>query len=148
MTPPYHSRMTAPHTLDETGLAYLVDHFYDKVRGDPLIGPVFNAAVHDWAEHKRLLTSFWCSVALGAASYRGQPMAVHRKLPSIRGEHFERWLTLWRETTRQLLGEADAARMIDYAERIGRSLRMGMGLRDGRLSRPLGISVIQLPTAP
>ena len=89
-------------TLDETRIAALVDRFYDKVRADASIGPIFNAAVHDWAEHKELLTRFWCSVALGAHSYRGNPMAVHRGQPAIRAVHFARWLELWRETTVEL----------------------------------------------
>ena len=70
--------MNTATTLDESRIANLVDRFYDKVQADPSIGPIFNAAVHDWPEHKRLLTSFWCSVALRAASYRGNPMSVHR----------------------------------------------------------------------
>jgi hemoglobin len=134
--------MNTPATLDETHIATLVDRFYDKVRADPSIGPIFNAAVHDWAEHKRLLTSFWCSVALRTASYRGNPMAVHRAQPAIRAEHFVRWLDLWRETTREVLDEASAAQMLDYAERIGRSLRMGMGLPDRLDARPFGIPVV------
>ena len=85
------------NTLNESPIARLVDHFYDKVTAEPLIGPVFNAVVHDWPEHKRLLTRFWCSVALGAASYRGNPMAVHRTLP-IRAEHFDHLLGLFRDT--------------------------------------------------
>ena len=32
--------------------------------------------------------------------------------------------------------------MLDYAERIGRSLRMGMGLPDRLDARPLGIPVV------
>ncbi|MBA2077384.1 MAG: preprotein translocase subunit TatC [Rhodanobacter sp. 68-29] len=129
-------------TLDETRIATLVDRFYDKVQADPAIGPIFNAAVHDWPEHKRLLTSFWCSVALRAASYRGNPMAVHRGQPAIRAEHFVRWLQLWRETTLEMLDADDAATMLDYAERIGRSLRMGMGLPDRLDVRPFGIPVV------
>ena len=129
-------------TLDETRVAALVDRFYDKVRADPAIGPIFNAAVHDWAEHKELLTRFWCSVALRAASYRGNPMAVHRGQPAIRTEHFVRWLELWRETTLEVLDAEDAVQMFDYAERIGRSLRMGMGLPDRLDARPLGVPVV------
>ena len=141
----YHAGMTHASSLDEAGIAKLVDCFYDKVRMDPLIGPVFDTAVRDWAAHKRLLTSFWCSVALRSPGYHGHPMAVHRSLPSIRGEHFERWLGLWRETVRELLGEPEALQMIGYAERIGRSLRMGMGLPESDRSRPLGIPVIGVP---
>ncbi|WP_426662482.1 group III truncated hemoglobin [Rhodanobacter aciditrophus] len=131
-------------TLDETRIAALVDRFYDKVRADPAIGPIFNAVVHDWPGHKRLLTSFWCSVALRAASYRGNPMAAHRAQPAIRAEHFVRWLELWRETTAEMLDADDAAQMQDYADRIGRSLRMGMGLPERLDARPLGIPMAGL----
>lgn len=130
--------------LDETRIAALVDRFYDKVSADAAIGPIFNAAVHDWAGHKALLTRFWCSVALGAQSYRGNPMAVHRGQPGIRASHFVRWLELWRETTREVLDEDDAARMQDYADRIGRSLRVGMGLPERLDTRPLGIPVVDV----
>ena len=128
-------------TLDEAAITRLVDHFYDKVRVDPLIGPVFNAAVHDWPEHKRLLTTFWCSVALGAASYRGNPMAMHRRLP-IRAENFDQWLTLWRATCAKELDEAGATRMVEYAERIGRSLKYGLGLNPD--ARGIGVPLISV----
>lgn len=127
--------------IDEHSLAVLVDRFYDRVRADPALGPIFNAAVRDWDEHKRTLVSFWSSVALGTQSYRGSPMSAHRAQP-IRGEHFDRWLMLWRETVGELFEEAPAARMTEYAERIGRSLRMGLGLSERRGARPLGIPIV------
>lgn len=133
--------MERPATLDEAHLATLVDRFYDKVRADPMLGPVFNAAVHDWDAHKRTLVSFWSSVALGTQSYRGSPMSAHRQHP-IRPEHFDHWLELWRETARETLEEAAAARMIEFAERIGRSLRMGLGLSERKGARPLGIPIV------
>ena len=130
-----------PDTLDEAHLATLIDRFYEKVRADPMLGPVFNAAVHDWEEHRRTLVSFWSSVALGTQSYRGSPMSAHRPHP-IRGEHFDHWRELWRETAREVLEEEDAGRMIDYAERIGRSLRMGLGLSGRPGARSLGIPIV------
>ena len=126
--------------LDETAIAFLVDRFYDKVRADAKLGAVFNPIVHDWPEHKRRLTSFWCSVALRAGSYRGNPMAMHRPLPIDRS-HFDRWLALWRDTVPEVLDEAGTAAMIEYAERIGRGLRMGMGL-EGPRGRDLGIPIV------
>ncbi|MGO4703724.1 group III truncated hemoglobin [Dyella sp. 2RAB6] len=128
-------------SIDESSLALLVERFYDKVRADPALGPIFNAAVHDWDQHLRTLVSFWSSVALGTQSYRGSPMSVHRQQP-IRGEHFDRWLELWRETVRELFEEAAAMRMIGYAERIGSSLRMGLGLHERRGAKPLGIPIV------
>jgi hemoglobin len=135
--------MQEPSKLDAERIALLVDRFYDKVRVDPQLGPVFNAAVRDWDEHKRTLTSFWCSVALRANSYRGNPMAVHRAQPAIRAEHFERWLALWQTTTREVLDEADASVMQEHADRIGRSLRLGMGLPERLGTRPLDILQIR-----
>jgi hemoglobin len=131
--------MNPPATLDEPLLATLVDHFYEKVRRDPDIGPVFNAAVDDWDEHKRLLTSFWASVALRAGSYRGNPMAAHRPHP-IQARHFDRWLALWQETCGEELDEANAAQMLDYAQRIGRSLKFGLGLHPE--GRAFGVPVV------
>jgi hemoglobin len=124
--------------LSEARIAILVDRFYDKVRADPLLGPVFNAVVEDWDAHKRLLTSFWCTVALHARSYRGNPLAKHRPLP-IERAHFERWLALWRETTHEVLDETAAEVLIGYAGRIALGLGAGIGLGD--LPRPLRASL-------
>lgn len=134
--------MQEPSRLDASQIAHLVDRFYEKVRVDPLLGPVFNAAVHDWGDHKRTLTSFWCSVALRTNSYRGNPMAVHRMQPGIGAEHFERWLSLWQTTTREVLEEDDAKLMLEHADRIGRSLRLGMGLPERLGTSPFAIPVI------
>jgi hemoglobin len=119
--------------LSEAHIAILVDRFYDKVRVDPLLGPVFNAAVDDWDAHKRLLTSFWCTVALRARTYRGNPLAKHRPLP-IEVAHFERWLSLWHETTHEVLEDAGAELLSAYAGRIALGLSAGIGL-DG-MPRP------------
>ncbi|HZX69497.1 MAG TPA: group III truncated hemoglobin [Rhodanobacter sp.] len=125
--------------FDEPLIATLVDHFYEKVRRDPEIGPIFNAAVHDWNEHKRLLTSFWASVALRAGSYRGNPMAAHRPHP-IRAEHFDRWLELWEETCGEELDDVHASQMLEYAQRIGRSLKYGLGLHSQ--AKPFSVPVV------
>jgi hemoglobin len=122
----------------ENAIAILVDHFYERVRRDPELGAVFNPAVHDWPAHQALLTSFWCSVARGSRSYRGNPMAAHLRHP-VRAEHFERWLALWRGACGEVLDAAAASRMIEYAERIGHSLKLGLGLRphSRRLDLPM-----------
>ena len=130
----------APEALTESQLTNLVDVFYDRVRRHPELGPVFNAAIDDWPGHKALLVSFWSSVALGTRSYRGNPMAKHRGLP-IHAAHFEQWLELWRQTAAELLPPAQAERMVEYATRIGRSLRYGVGI--GERTRGLGLPVME-----
>ncbi|HEX7342127.1 MAG TPA: group III truncated hemoglobin [Rhodanobacteraceae bacterium] len=137
MTISLQSRPTLA-TLDEAHIATLVDCFYDKVRADDLIGPVFNAVVADWDEHKRLLTRFWCSVALRAGTYRGNPLGKHMPL-SIGREHFTRWLDLWHATVPEIMDTDAAAVMLDYADRIGQGMRMGLGIGDRPRGRELGV---------
>ena len=112
-------------------LALLVDRFYDTVRADALLGPVFNAAIDDWDAHKATLVDFWSSVILGTGSYRGNPMAAHRPHPII-DAHFGHWLALWRQTTAEVLPPDHAALLQDRAGRIGTSLRYGLGLDPAR----------------
>lgn len=129
-----------PDNLDEARVATLVERFYDKVRADPLLGPVFNPLVDDWDAHKVLMTSFWATVALHSGHYRGNPLAKHQPLP-IGAEHFQRWLALWRETAHEVLVPDVAALMIGYAERIGYGMRVGMGLTRHLRGRESGIPV-------
>ncbi|HET6632877.1 MAG TPA: group III truncated hemoglobin [Rhodanobacteraceae bacterium] len=132
-------------SLEPARVAALVDRFYEKVRADPLLGPVFDAVIEDWDEHKRLLTSFWCTIVLRKGEYRGNPMGKHKPLP-IRSAHFDRWLALWRETAPQVLDAEGAALMIAYADRIGRGLHLGMGLGDRGTA--LGLAVHAAPPGP
>jgi len=113
--------------VTEQQLAALVDRFYAKVRADAQLGPVFNAAVHDWPEHLEKLSAFWSSVMLTTGRYKGNPMAVHMKQKSsIEPSMFGRWLELWRETAGELLDEPGAAAVVAKAERIAESLQLGM----------------------
>ena len=129
-----------PANLDESRLAMLVDRFYDEVRVDPLLGPVFNPVVDDWDAHKVLMTSFWATVALRTGHYRGNPLAKHQPLP-IGVDHFQRWLALWRETALELLDADSAGLMTGYAERIGYGMRVGMGLSGHQRGRESGIPI-------
>lgn len=113
--------------MTEEQLSTLVDRFYAKVRADEALGPVFNAAVHDWPEHLGKLSAFWSSVMLTTGRYKGNPMAVHmRQKGAIEPSMFGRWLELWRETASEQLDERGAAAVIAKAERIAESLQIGM----------------------
>ena len=116
--------------MTEDILGQLVDRFYAKVRGDAIIGPLFNSAVSDWPEHLEKLTAFWSSVMLTSGRYKGNPMAAHlRHAKQIEPAMFERWLGLWRETARELLEDESAAAIIAKAERIAESLQLGLFFR-------------------
>jgi hemoglobin len=113
--------------ITEDALKQLVDIFYGRVRQDPLIGAVFNEAIHDWPEHLEKLQAFWSSVMLTSGRYKGRPMPAHLKhANAIDGRSFERWLELWTQTTEELFAPAQAAALQDRAERIAESLQLGI----------------------
>ena len=66
-------------------------------------------------------------------------MAAHRPHP-IKVEHFDRWLALWQETCDEELDEVHAAQMLVYAQRIGRSLKYGLGLHPQ--AQPFGVPIV------
>jgi len=58
-------------------------------------------------------------------------MLAHVKHASIRASLFPRWLTLFRETARDLCPPAGADVLIDIAERMANSVRISLSRRDG-----------------
>lgn len=111
--------------LDETILRALVHRFYDRVRADPVLGPVFAARITDWPTHLERMVAFWSSVALMTGRYHGAPVPAHATLP-VTWAHFDRWLDLFRQTATEVCPPAGAAHVIERAERIARSLHMAV----------------------
>lgn len=119
--------------ISEEDLDRVVRAFYDRVRDDALLGPIFNNAIDDWEPHLRKLQAFWSSVMLWSGRYKGQPMAVHiGQATHMTPAAFERWLQLWRETTDELLEPAAAAALQDKASRIAESLSLGIAFHRDR----------------
>ena len=115
-------------TITEPAIAALVGRFYGKARCDPLIGPVFEAAIHDWDDHLHKLCDFWSSVMLTTGRYKGNPMATHLQ-HRIEPVFFERWLALWRETAGEVFAPELAACFRQKAERIADSLKLALFYR-------------------
>ena len=113
--------------ITEEDIACLVPAFYTKVRQDALLGPIFNGAISDWSHHLEKLQAFWSSVMLTSGRYKGQPMVAHvRHEQHMSPQAFTRWLTLWRETSDELLAPEAAAAFQKRAERIAESLQLGV----------------------
>src|SRR3546814_11826572 len=64
-------------------------------------------------------------------------MAAHRPHP-ITTEHFVQWLELWRATADEILAPEHAELLHEYAGRIARRLRHGLGLPDDRTDAASG----------
>ena len=56
----------------------LVNVFYDKVKQNTTIGPIFSTIANvDWKKHLPKMYSFWASILLGEKSFDGNPMQIH-----------------------------------------------------------------------
>ena len=81
--------------LSREDVELLVNSFYDKVKKDQLIGPIFNdIAQVNWDEHLPKLYNFWEDLLLGSNKYQGRPFPPHIPL-NLKMEHFQRWLSLF-----------------------------------------------------
>jgi len=120
--------------LDEPMIARLVDAFYDRVRADRLLGPVFADRITDWGPHLAQMRLFWSSVALMSGAYHGRPMPKHLPLP-VDARHFDRWLALFEATAAEVCPPAAAAHFIGRARRIAESMELGIAGANGVLLR-------------
>lgn len=76
----------------------LVDCFYDKIRVNELLGPIFNHIIQDrWPEHLEKMYRFWQTILLEEHTYQGSPFLPHAKLP-INKTHFNEWLRVFNQT--------------------------------------------------
>ncbi len=123
---PAMTREIAARTgLDDVILDRLVRRFYNRVRGDTLLGPIFADRITDWEPHLDRMVAFWSSVALMTGRYHGAPVPAHAGLP-VSETHFRRWLELFRATAHEVCTPEGAAHVIDKAERIASSLQMAV----------------------
>jgi hemoglobin len=119
--------------VSEQAIRRLVDDFYVKVRADPALGPVFNRAIPgDWGPHLLTMRDFWSSVMLTSGRYKGNPVAVHRRVEGIEIKLFERWLALFGETCRELFDDELAEAFTSRAARIAESLKLAVFYRPDR----------------
>ncbi len=79
---------------------FLVDTFYDSIKKDMLLGPIFNGMIKDWDVHIKHLTDFWATQLFIEKSFKGNPIEVHRKVDKfakhkINENYFGLWLNYW-----------------------------------------------------
>jgi hemoglobin len=88
--------------LSLTDIKMLVDIFYERIRANDLLGPIFNSILNDrWSSHLEKMYRFWQTVLLQEHTYTGSPFVPHAKLP-IDQLHFDTWLTIWNNTINDL----------------------------------------------
>ena len=116
--------------VTEAEIAGLVDAFYRRVRADPVLAPVFHAAIGEgeaeWAAHAARLCHFWSSLMRRSGAYHGDPYSAHLRLPGLTPAMFAHWLALFAETCAERFPPELAAAFTERAGRVARSLRLGL----------------------
>ncbi len=124
---PTADAVSGPRCAEPTraDVARLIDTFYGRIRHDPLLGPVFGAALDGrWEQHLPKMVDFWSSLVLGEKAYQGNVKAVHQALPELTPEYFQRWLGLFIATVDTLFEAQAAMRFAEPALRIAHSLQL------------------------
>jgi len=109
----------------EANIRELVYAFYDRVRADALLGPVFDAVLEGrWDTHLPKMCAFWGSLVLGDKRYRGNVQQAHQPLEGVEPRHFSRWLHLFLDIVCERYEPAAAVRFMEPALRIAQSLQL------------------------
>ena len=109
----------------EEKIIQLVNWFYESIRRDEVLGPIFNQHVKDGDTHLSTKMDFWSSTLRGSARFRGALMPKHTALPGLSFKLLERRPTLFRQTTDALPNAALGQSVSELARRIAERLWHG-----------------------
>lgn len=114
--------------LTENDVKLLVNTFYDKVRKDEILAPVFEPIIKDnWETHLLRMTDFWSTLLLYTKKYKDDPMPKH--LPLLIGkDHFDRWLLLFNITIDELFEGTIAENARKRANSIAKIMKAVKGI--------------------
>ena len=91
----------------------VVNAFYEKVKTDDILGPVFNVLIPvNWDTHLPVMYQFWENIIFYTGSYTGNPMTLHKYIQnkiSISADQFDRWIQLFNQTTDELFEGKNAS---------------------------------------
>src|SRR5205085_2034135 len=118
---------------DSRDVARLVNVFYDRVRDDDILGPIFDDIAHvDWATHLPRMYDFWESVLFARATFKGAPLVVHRALARrtpLTAAAFNRWIALFQSTVDDLFSGPMAEHAKNSATRIAATMEHNIDSR-------------------
>lgn len=110
-------------SLDEAQIRSMVEAFYERVRRDPELGPIFAARLDgQWPAHLDKMVSFWSSALLRTGRYAGNPRRTHAAIEGLGPQHFERWLGYFEATVQALFDPPVAEDLVRRAHAMARGL--------------------------
>ena len=109
-------------------LIVLVNTFYNHVKRDKLLGPIFNdIAKINWESHLPKMYDFWENVVFNTGTYKGNTLKVHlnlNELHPLKEEHFDHWLILFKASVKELFNGQNAQNVINRADSIATVIRI------------------------
>lgn len=120
--------------IDDRFVSRLVEDFYEAVRRDDRLGPIFAKHVKDWPLHLARMKDFWASIMIESGRFSGSPMQKHIAIGRLSVADFSHWQLLWNQTLTQLAPNSSVGDTFrDAARRIGESLLLGVQIDRGEL---------------
>lgn len=121
--------------IDDALISLLVESFYETVRQDEVLGPIFAGHVKVWPQHLARMKDFWASIMIESGRFSGNPMQKHIAIGGLDAGHFARWQSLWGQALAQVAASPAASeRFREAAARIGESLLTGIEINRGGLA--------------
>lgn len=111
----------------QESIRFMVDSFYNDVRQDEFIGPIFEQVIHDWEAHLPAMYQFWERLLFGSGNYKGNPFQKHVNLP-VGKEHFARWLELFTQTIDRNFSGPRAEQAKNLARNIASTFQLRLGI--------------------
>ena len=91
-----------PDIRGRDDLTVLVNAFYDRIREEPQLGPIFeHVAQVDWDTHLPKMVNFWEKALFRSGDYSGNPLRTHLDLNTrvaLDRSLFTRWTQLFDAT--------------------------------------------------
>lgn len=120
--------------IDDALVSDIVERFYETIRHDDRLGPIFAGQVHDWPAHLARMKDFWASIMIESGRFNGTPMQKHISVGGLDAADFAHWQALWDQTVTKLAPSAVALdRFRQAARRIGESLLTAIEIDRGGL---------------
>jgi len=114
-------------SVSEEMISTLVHKFYDAIRDDAVLGPIFNERITAWDRHLQTMCDFWSSITLKTRRFQGRPMLKHQLIADRTGpDHFTRWLELFKQVVEEEIPPHLQMEFLEPAARIAQSLQIGM----------------------
>ncbi|RVA04733.1 group III truncated hemoglobin [Mesorhizobium sp. M7A.F.Ca.US.002.01.1.1] len=125
--------MTQTAPISDEQIRQLVDSFYDKIRADADLRPIFERVVAaDCETHLAKMYEFWSSVILTSGFYKGSLVAVRKHMGGLEIGLLDRCLALSGESCDELLDRETAGLSWLKAAHVAESLKLLLFCRPDR----------------